>query len=46
MVLRDVDGTHWHITCRTTDKDVTATACLDFVLAPYPDTSEHDGGQP
>lgn len=35
-------GIIWDVQVLTQNKTETATACLDFVLCPYPDTNERD----
>lgn len=35
-------GQHWDVFLRTTGKLVTATACCDWMLCPYPDTTPQD----
>jgi len=35
-------GQHWQVHLATKNKLITATACLDWMLCPYPDTDDHD----
>lgn len=38
----EIPGQHWQVHLATANKLVTATACLDWMLCPYPDTDAHD----
>lgn len=37
-------GAFWNIVVRSQGKDVDATVCIDYVVAPYPDTTPEDSG--
>lgn len=39
VVPRDADGSHWELQVITTGKTVTATATVDTLLQPFPDTT-------
>lgn len=46
VVPRNRNGAHWVLHAVTTGKDTPASVVVDFVLVPYPDTSERDSAAP
>ena len=45
-VPRLADGRHWQLHAVTVGKDAVASVIVDWVLMPFPDTSDRDSSQP
>ena len=46
VVPRNNDGTNWTLHAVTTNKNANASVVVDFILQPFPDTSDRDSAAP